>query len=154
MSQSASVSATTCMAVLKPPRGAAGKSYQNQAAHAKRIQKIMLDQHVAVECRRTERRDCKRSEDCSPGTPSAGIPIDEELLLLFASYHVAESRCKGIEQHAGDNYKSPSLCDEAYPTREERTASNRSESSLEGNLAKTDYHKKERGTDDRTGDLV
>ena len=80
--------------------------------------------------------------------------IGEELFLLFASYHAAESRCKRIEQHAGDNHKSPSLCDEAYPTREERTASNRSESSLEGNLAKTDYHKKERGTDDRTGDLV
>ncbi len=49
MSQSASVSATTCMAVLKPPRGAAGKSYQNQTAHAKRIQKIVLDLDVAVE---------------------------------------------------------------------------------------------------------
>lgn len=73
MSQSTSVSPTTCMAVFKPPRGAAGKSYQNQTAHAKRIQKIVLDLDVAVECRRTERRDCKRSEDCSPGTPSAGI---------------------------------------------------------------------------------
>lgn len=69
--------------------------------------------------------------------------------------HVAvECRCKGIEQHAGDNHKSPSLCDKACPTREERTAFDRSESSLEGNLTKTDYHKKERGTDDRTGDLV
>lgn len=78
----------------------------------------------------------------------------EDLLPLFANYHAAESRCKGIEQHAGDNHKGPSLCDEAGPTREERTAFNRSESSLEGNLAKTDHHKKERGTDDRTGDLV
>ena len=31
-----------------PLSQAADKSYQNQAAHAKRIQKIMLDQHVAV----------------------------------------------------------------------------------------------------------
>ena len=49
MSQSTSVSPTTCMAVFKPPRGAAGKSYQNQTAHAKRIQKIVLDLDVAVE---------------------------------------------------------------------------------------------------------
>lgn len=49
MGQSASVSATTCTAVLKPPRGAAGKSNQNQTAHAKRIQKIVLDLDVAVE---------------------------------------------------------------------------------------------------------
>lgn len=89
-----------------------------------------------------------------PRHPVRRHSIGEELFLLFASYHAAESRCKRIEQHAGDNHKSPSLCDEACPTREERTASNRSESSLEGNLAKTDYHKKERGTDDRTGDLV
>lgn len=111
----------------------------------------MLDQHVAVECRRTERQDCKRSKDYSPVRRHS---IGEKLFLLFASYHAAESRCKGIEQHADDNHKSPSLCDKARPTREERTAFNRSESSLEGNLAKTDCHKKERGTDDRTGDLM
>ena len=89
-----------------------------------------------------------------PRRPVRRHSIGEDLLLLFANYHAAESRCKGIEQHASDNHKGPSLCDEAGPTREERTAFNRSESSLEGNLAKTDYHKKERGTNDRTGDLV
>ena len=80
--------------------------------------------------------------------------IGEELSVLFAGYHAAESRRKGIEQHAGDNHKGPSLCDKARPAREERTAFNRSESSLEGNLAKTDHHKKERGADDSTGNLA
>ena len=39
----------------------------------KESKSFVLDQHVAVECRRTERQDCKRSEDYSPGAPSAGI---------------------------------------------------------------------------------
>ena len=89
-----------------------------------------------------------------PRHPVRRHSIGEELFLLFASYHAAESRCKGIEQHAGDNHKGPSLCDKARTTREERTAFNRSKSSPEDNLTKTDHHKKERGTDDRTGNLV
>lgn len=64
-----------------------------------------------------------------PRHPVRRHSIDEELFLLFASCHAAESRCKGIEQHAGDNHKSPPLCDKTCPTREERTAFNRSESS-------------------------
>lgn len=73
--------------------------------------------------------------------PSAGIRYAKELLFLVSSDYATESRRKGIEQYAGDNHKGPSLCNKARPAREERTAFNRSESSLEGDLAKTDHHK-------------
>ena len=73
--------------------------------------------------------------------PSAGIRYTKELLFLVASDYATESRRKGIEQHAGDNHKGPSLCNKARPARKECVAPNRSKATLEGDLAKPDYHK-------------
>ena len=64
--------------------------------------------------------------------------IGEEL-LLFASYHAARA-AEGIEQHAGDNHKSP-----PFVTRPAQRAKNVRPSIVPNppgrQLAKTDHHK-------------